>query len=113
MGGHLAPLGLRLDWSDQETLLVVEVCPGILRDHNLANRQDLQVCAGDRILTVNRIQNNVHAMLEACEQAGPLALTIMRARECVVKVERAAAGNFGLGFRARDAISLEITRMDS
>merc|ERR1712032_1719186 len=61
-------LGLDVDWSDGKTLYINSVQPGAIQDWNLIHPIFQQVCAGDRIVSVNGYSDDPEAMASLCKE---------------------------------------------
>lgn len=75
---HRAPLGVMVDQSDGQSLLIKYITEGgIFKDFNVTARAEDQIGTGDRIISVNGVSGSADALLRELTEADTLDLTLL------------------------------------
>jgi len=82
-------LGLDVDFTDNRTLKVLKVKPGLIEVYNSSNITTGQAIEpGDRIVSVNGVSGTTDAIIAEVKQASDLQLVVQRGSEFEIVVEK-------------------------
>eukprot|EP00927_Polykrikos_kofoidii_P077665 TRINITY_DN74587_c0_g1_i1.p1 TRINITY_DN74587_c0_g1~~TRINITY_DN74587_c0_g1_i1.p1 ORF type:complete len:232 (+),score=35.15 TRINITY_DN74587_c0_g1_i1:116-811(+) len=89
-------LGLRLDFIDGTSLLLVELLPGAERGWEAFQPADAKLALGDRIVEVNGVYGSADRLLEKLRQDSILKMVIVRTRVFTIVLKKEPGDSLGL-----------------